>query len=257
MLHRDELSNNIFKTLYRIQQAALIAERECKNVRLVLATKTQSIQTIEQALEILFAIKNKNLQNLEFPLEDSFLTQLDFIIAENKVQELFENINTKSPPYLDIQKHFIGHLQTNKIKEVLKFCTSLQSLDSLKLANSLQQKLEIENRVFPVYLQINSSYEKTKFGFLPEAALSVAQELSRLKNLKITGLMTIGANTADKSLIQASFVRLIELKKQLDAQALPNFALKNLSFGMSSDLELAIELGATEVRMGSAIFGQR
>ncbi|WP_087092967.1 YggS family pyridoxal phosphate-dependent enzyme [Elizabethkingia anophelis] len=230
---QNHIINNLQNILQRIETACIRSNRSPDEVRLLLATKTVPVNRIKQAL-----VAGSTL------------------IAENKVQELKEK-------YDDLKEiahtnHFIGHLQTNKIKDILKYDVScIQSLDRIDLAEKLQQRLEAEGRTIDVLIQINTSGEESKFGIHPEKALELVKQVSELSALKIKGLMTIGLFSAETDKVRTCFRLLKELQQQIISHNIPGVEMNELSMGMSGDLETAVEEGATIVRVGTAIFGQR
>lgn len=227
ILHNLEIINN------RIKTACEKAGRNVDEVKLLLATKTVSAERIKIVLE--------NGQTL---------------IAENKVQEVKEKYeNLKSIPH---ENHFIGHLQTNKIKDILKCDVScLQSLDRFELAMKLHQKLSTEGKTIDVLIQVNTSDEESKFGIHPDSAIDLVEKVSKFHTLKIKGLMTIGLFSAETEKVRQCFKILKNLQQEIIQQNIPNVEMKELSMGMSGDLETAIEEGATIVRVGTAVFGAR
>lgn len=229
----DSILTNLNEVLSRIRQACERCGRDPSEVRLLLATKTVSPERIKLAL-------NAGQQ----------------LIAENKVQELKEKFaELADTPH---QSHFIGHLQTNKIKDILKYGVScVQSVDRLDLALKLQQKLAQQNQTLDILVQVNTSNEESKFGVAPEDAIELVKQIALLPNLRIQGLMTIGLFSAEADKVRQCFKTLKQLQQQIAALNLPNVAMKELSMGMSGDLEIAIEEGATIVRVGTAIFGKR
>ena len=145
-----------------------------------------------------------------------------------------------------------------KIKDLLRCGVScIQSVDRLDLAEKLQQRLELEDKVMDIFVQINTSAEPSKFGVAPENAENLIKSLSVLDRLKIKGLMTIGLFSAEASKVRACFKVLKSVQNEINALALPGVELAELSMGMSNDLEIAIEEGATIVRVGTAVFGNR
>lgn len=178
------------------------------------------------------------------------------LIAENKVQEVKEKYeDLKNIPHTS---HFIGHLQTNKIKDILKYGVQcVQSVDRLDLAEKLHQKLLAEEREMDILIQVNTSNEESKFGVSPENTLDLVKEISTLSTLKIKGLMTIGLFSSDEERVRTCFQLLKSLQQKITNLNLPNVEMKELSMGMSGDLEIAIQEGATIVRVGTAIFGER
>jgi PLP dependent protein len=225
----NEIVQNIATIHKRINTACTKYNRESHDVKLLLATKTVS------ADKILLALQTG-----------------ETLIAENKVQELKEKFNPLKE--MAHQTHFIGHLQTNKIKEVIKYAQCIQSVDRIELAESLQKRLEFENKTIDVFLQVNTSYEQSKFGIAPEKALDFGMQVKQYDRLNIKGLMTIGLFSAETEKVRNCFRLLKNLQQQMLNKNIP---VQELSMGMSSDLETAIEEGATIVRVGTAIFGKR
>lgn len=225
-----EIKNNIDNILKRIEIACEKANRNPDEVKLLLATKTVTAERIKLAL--------KNNQTL---------------IGENRIQEIKEKFEDLKN--IEHQKHFIGHLQTNKVKELLRYNVScLQSMDRLRLARRLQNRLEFENKTMNVFLQFNTSFEKSKFGMNPENAVKFALEVQQFDRINIKGLMTIGLFSAKEEKVRKCF----KLLKNIQSQLLDkDIHVNELSMGMSGDLEIAVEEGATIVRVGTAIFGKR
>lgn len=177
--------------------------------------------------------------------------------AENYVQEFvekYEAIRDNSP--VQPVWHYIGHLQTNKVKYIAPFVTMIHSVDSLHLAQEIQKQALKNNRIIDILLQVNTSGEESKSGCEPEELISIAEEIAVLPNLKINGLMTIGTFSEDEVLIRREFRLLRSIKEKL-ANLHPELDLKHLSMGMTHDYPIAIEEGATIVRIGTAIFGDR
>jgi pyridoxal phosphate enzyme (YggS family) len=164
--------------------------------------------------------------------------------GENRVQEAA----AKRPLLadLDITWHLVGHLQTNKVKKALQLFDIVHSLDSLPLAQELSRRAQ---GPLPVLLEVNVAGEASKFGLAPEQVPAAAQAIARLPHLELVGLMTVAPMASDPEEVRPVFRRLREL-----AQAL---GLPHLSMGMSDDFEVAVEEGATMVRLGRAIFGPR
>jgi hypothetical protein len=181
--------------------------------------------------------------------------------GENRVQEAAAKI---SPSFLQElgderarpQWHLVGHLQTNKAKKALELFEVIQSVDSLRLAQALQQHAAARQTNVEVFIEVNASGEPAKFGVPPDQASALATAVAALPNLQLTGLMTIGALTNDAEKIRGCFRRLRGLRAEI-AAGLPGVQLRHLSMGMTDDFELAIEEGSTMVRIGRAIFGER
>ena len=175
--------------------------------------------------------------------------------GENRTQELVQ----KAPALADcgIEWVIIGHLQTNKAKEVARYASELQSLDRLDLAQSLDRRLQQEGRAIDVLVQVKTSDEQTKSGLEPDALIPFLREISGIQTLRVQGLMTIAALSDDPTVARRCFAALRQLRDQALAQGIGGISLDRLSMGMSGDFEIAIEEGSTEIRVGSAIFGAR
>ena len=229
----SHITENIAQIRKRIEDAALGVGRNPEEVKLLLATKTVSAENIKTAIE-----------------------SGERLIGENRAQE----IKSKYNDLLDVphQKHFIGYLQSNKIKELLRYdVTCIQSVDRISLAKKLQARLEFEKKEIDVLIQVNTSNEESKFGVAPEKAIELTKQVSLLPNIHIKGLMTIGLFSADEAKVRVCFKLLKDIQQQIEALDLPYVEMKELSMGMSHDLEIAIEEGSTMVRVGTAIFGKR
>lgn len=224
-----DIIQNIETIHQRIHSACIKCGRDSKDVKLLLATKTVSAENILVAL--------KSGENL---------------IAENKIQELKEKFETLST--IPHETHFIGHLQTNKINEVIKYAQCIQSIDRIELAEKLQKRLEFENKTLNIFLQVNTSYEESKYGIAPEKAIDFALQVQFFNRLNIKGLMTIGLFSAETENVRKCFRLLKNLQHQMLDSDVP---VHQLSMGMSGDLETAIEEGSTIIRVGTAIFGKR
>ncbi|MBB6370395.1 YggS family pyridoxal phosphate-dependent enzyme [Chryseobacterium shigense] len=229
----EDILHNLEVIKTRIQKACEKTDRNPDEVKLLLATKTVSSERIKIALE--------NGQ---------------ILIAENKVQELKEKYNDlKGIPH---ENHFIGHLQTNKVKDILKYdVVCVQSLDRLELAEKLHQRLVAERKTTDVLIQVNASNEESKFGVHPNEAVELTRKVSEFRTLKVKGLMTIGLFSSETEKVRSCFKILKNLQLEIIRQNIPNVEMKELSMGMSGDLETAIEEGSTIVRVGTAVFGAR
>lgn len=229
----QHIAHNLSVVLERIHTASLRCGREAREVRLLLATKTVSAENIKIALRA-----------------------GQTLIGENKVQEIkAKHEALKEVPH---RTHFIGHLQSNKIKDVLKYDVDcIETVDRLDLAEKLHQRLSAAGRQLDILIQVNTSNEESKFGVAPKAALELVRQAAKLDSLRIKGLMTIGLFSAEAEKVRKCFKLLKHIQQEILALGLPSVEMKELSMGMSGDLEIAIEEGATIVRVGTAIFGQR
>ena len=172
--------------------------------------------------------------------------------GENRVQE----IRDKSAALADcaIDWVVIGHLQTNKAKDVARLASEVQSLDRLDLAEALDRRLQHEGRAIDVLVQVKTSPEPSKFGLAPNELPGFLEQLRSYATLRVRGLMTLAIHSSDAAQVSACFRQLRELRDRAIAQG---YDLERLSMGMSGDFGLAIAEGATEVRIGTAIFGDR
>ncbi len=228
----DNIRTNLSIIHQRMEAACKKANRNVGDVRLLLATKTVPTERIAFALEC-----------------------GETLIGENKVQELREKYEALRP--YNYESHFIGHLQTNKIKDVLKYVACIESVDRLGLARKLDQRLQFEGRSIDILVQVNSSFEESKFGIDPADAIPFIREVAKYDTITIRGLMTIGIFSAEEEKVRRCFRLLKNIRQQVIEENIPNVEMRELSMGMSGDLEIAIEEGATIVRVGTAIFGQR
>lgn len=176
--------------------------------------------------------------------------------GENKAQE----IRSKFEPLADcgIDWVMIGHLQTNKAKDIARMASEIQSLDRLELAVALDRRLQQEGRAIDALVQIKTSTEPTKYGLPPEDLPEFLRQVARdMPTLRIKGLMTLAINLPDQHAVRACFRALRTLRDRMRDEAIEGIEMQRLSMGMSGDYEIAIEEGSTEVRIGTAIFGGR
>jgi len=177
-------------------------------------------------------------------------------LGENKVQEAREK-SSELADLEDLQWAVIGHLQSNKAKYVARFAAEFHALDRLKVAEELDRRLQREGRGLDVYVQVNSSGEQSKFGLAPEDVLGLVRELPNYGALRVRGLMTLALFSSDLERVRRCFVIMRELRERLRQDAPDGLSFDGLSMGMSGDFEVAIEEGATVVRVGQSIFGTR
>jgi PLP dependent protein len=215
----------------KIDESCRKAGRKKEEICLIAVTKTIPPKTIKEAYD--FGIK-------------------DF--GENKVQELLTKVNNLP---LDINSHFIGHLQRNKVKYIREFIYLIHSVDSISLAEEINKNAQEANRKIPILIQVNTSNEESKYGVEPDKTVELTKYVSRLPNIKIFGLMTIGALVEDPELARPCFKLLRSLKDEINSLNIENIEMKHLSMGMTNDFEIAIEEGATIIRVGTGIFGHR
>lgn len=229
----EQLRQNLATVRARIDQACVQAGRDPQEVRLLPVSKTHPADYLRLA----YAAGCR-------------------MLGENKVQEAYQKWQ-ELEDLKDLQWCVIGHLQTNKAKYVARFASEFHALDSLRLAQALQQRLEIEDRYLDVLVQINTSGEENKYGITPEQAPELITQLGQFSRLRVRGLMTLAMNSENDQAVRGCFIKLRELRDSLQAIAPQGMQLTELSMGMSGDFELAIAEGATIVRIGQAIFGAR
>lgn len=176
------------------------------------------------------------------------------ICGENRVQELEEKRNALAEAA--ITWHLIGHLQRNKVRRALPLFELIHSVDSLRLARALAAEAQSAGRVVECLVQVNASGEETKGGFDAARGTSPIAEVCALPNLRVCGLMTMAPLTDDERVVRETFGRTRKLFEDCGAQ-LGDFRAEHLSMGMSSDFETAIEEGATMIRLGTVLFGER
>ncbi len=229
----EQLRQNLATVRARIDQACVQAGRDPQDVRLLPVSKTHPADYLRLA----YAAGCR-------------------MLGENKIQEAYQKWQ-ELEDLNDLEWSIIGHLQTNKAKYVARFASEFHALDSLRLAQALNQRLEIEDRYLDVLVQINTSGEESKYGIDPEQAPELIKQLGEFTRLRVRGLMTLAMNSEDREAVRGCFIQLRELRDSLQAIAPAGMQLKELSMGMSGDFEIAIAEGATIVRIGQAIFGAR
>lgn len=177
-------------------------------------------------------------------------------LGENKVQEAQRKAEALAD-LTDLKWSIIGNLQTNKARYVARFASEFQALDRIRAAETLERRLEIEDRTLDVFVQVNSSGEESKFGLAPEDVLAFVRELPNFPRLRVKGLMTLALFSSDTVRVRRCFVRMRQVREVLRQEAPDGLSFEELSMGMSGDFEAAIEEGATVVRVGQSIFGAR
>ncbi len=178
------------------------------------------------------------------------------LFGENYIQASVPKLNELfSGHHFDASLfHFIGHLQSNKINKAMEYFSSIDTIDSVKLAEAVNTKARHQGRIYPIFLEVNTSMETTKYGFSPEKILLFMDKIVCLENIKVKGLMTMGPLYSNESGNRQSFAKLRSLKEKIEK----NYGLDSLvlSMGMSHDFEWAIEEGSNMIRIGRGIFGE-
>lgn len=193
--------------------------------------------------------KTKPLSDLRIAYEEG---SRDF--GENKVQELISKIDEMPS---DVKWHLIGHLQRNKVKYIAGKVAMIHSVDSYRLAEEINVQAKKNSCVIPILIEINIAGEDTKFGIKPEEAEELIREISELENVKVSGLMTIAPNVANPEENRAYFKAMKDLFVDISSKNIDNVEMKVLSMGMTNDYTVAVEEGATMIRVGTGIFGAR
>ena len=176
------------------------------------------------------------------------------IIGENYVQEAesaFKIVGNKA------KWHFIGHLQKNKVKKAINIFDMIETIDSLGIAEEIDKACARQNKIMLVLIEVNSGRERQKFGVMPEEIVGLLRKLSELKNIKVSGLMTMGPMTGDPEAARKYFVETKNIFDKIKTMGIANIEMKYLSMGMSNSYKVAIEEGANIVRIGTKIFGGR
>ncbi len=229
-LSTEELLNNYKTVCDNIAAAALKSGRKPQDITLLAATKTVDAQTVNLLIE-------KGLM----------------YIGENRVQEFL----SKHEDFLPVHKHFIGHLQTNKVKDIVGKVELIHSVDSLHLAKEISKLSAKRNVTSDILLEVNIGGEESKSGLSPDAVLQTACEISKLPSIRIRGLMAIPPVCEDESLNRKYFENMYKLFIDIKDKNIDNSIIDTLSMGMSDDYACAVECGATIVRVGTALFGRR
>jgi pyridoxal phosphate enzyme (YggS family) len=225
------VSENFKVVMNRIASAAKRAGRDPSSVRLVVVTKTIDRGRIAEAVAAGAAI-----------------------LGENRVQEAKEKIEALGKM---ASWHLIGHLQTNKAKYAVKLFDLIHSVDNLELAAEIDRQAAKIGKVQDILVEVNIAGEASKAGMAVKGAPSLVREAARLKNLSIRGLMTMPPYSENPEESRPYFTVLQELAETIAKESIPNVSMQELSMGMSGDFEVAIDEGATLVRVGTAIFGER
>lgn len=225
------LLDNLNDVEKRIQAACDRSGRKREEVLLVAVSKTKPVEMIEEIMAAGI---------VEF--------------GENKPQELRDKYEVLPK---NLHFHMIGHLQTNKIKYVIDRVVLIHSIDSIRLAEAVNAEAKKHDRIMPVLVEVNVAQEESKSGFLVEETEEAIREIAKLSNIRVEGLMTIAPFVENAEENRQYFVKLRKLSVDIAAKNIDNVTMHHLSMGMTGDYEVAIEEGATMVRVGTGIFGER
>lgn len=225
------LVQNLREVEERVQAACARANRAREEVTLIAVSKTKPVEMLE---EIYTAGAR------------------DF--GENKVQELTEKYEQLPR---DIKWHMIGHLQRNKVKYIVDKVELIHSVDSVRLAETIEQEAAKKNVIVDILIEVNVAEEESKFGVKVEEVLDLIQEIAKFSHIRIKGLMTIAPYVENPEENREIFAQLKQLSVDIASKNIDNICVDVLSMGMTNDYEVAIEEGATMVRVGTGIFGAR
>lgn len=226
-----QMIRNIDRIKSEIQKACTKVRRDPSEVKLLAVSKTFSVETIKAAYDA-----------------------GQYLFGENRVQELCQKVSLLPP---DIEWHLIGTLQRNKVKDVVGKVALIHSVDSLPLAQEINKQALKRNLSVNILLQVNIAEEESKHGFALEEIAAKVKVMCQLPGIKIRGLMTIAPFTENPEEVRLVFRQLKMLAESLEKMRLPEVQMQELSMGMSGDFGVAVEEGATLVRIGSRIFGTR
>jgi len=224
-----------------INSACTRADRDPSEVKLVVVTKSAGIEAVKEVIQMGFT-----------DLGENRVQQLKKISTE--INDFLQGPDGNSAPPKEIDWHMIGHLQRNKVRQVLPIAVLIHSLDTLRLAEEINTAAAKLNSRPKVLLQVNTSNEPQKYGVPVGAATHLAEQIETLPNVQLAGLMTMAPLTHNKDVVRACFVRARELFVEMRGEKIVGPQFTELSMGMSSDYEIAVEEGATILRIGSAIF---
>ena len=229
-LSAEEFDLNYQGVLKRLKSAAEKSGRDISEITLLAATKTVDADTINYAIE-------KGITH----------------IGENRVQELISKHGLLRPAH----SHFIGHLQTNKVKDIIDKVEMIESVDSIRLANEISKQAQKRGIIMDVLLEINIGGEESKSGFAPEDAEKAVGEVTKLDGIRVKGLMTIPPATDLPEESRKYFRQMYKLFIDIRGKNIDNSNMSVLSMGMSNDFDIAVEEGANLVRVGTSLFGRR
>ena len=229
-LSAKEFDENFSSILEKLNKAAEDSNRRLKDISILAATKTVDADTINYAIS-----RGINL------------------IGENKVQELL----SKKDQIIEVEKHFIGHLQTNKVKDIINEVSLIHSVDSIKLAKEISKQAVKNEKTMDILLEVNIGGEESKWGFEPENLEENLEEIASLPNIRIKGLMAIPPVCNEPEENRKYFRKMYKLFIDIGTKKIDNSSMEILSMGMSDDFDVAVSEGATLIRLGTALFGRR
>lgn len=225
------ITTNLREVEANIQKACEISGRTRQEVTLIAVSKTKPIEMLKEAYEA-------NIRHF----------------GENKVQELCDKHELLEQ---DVKWHMIGHLQTNKVKYLIGKTAYIHSVDSYRLASEIEKQAAKQDCIVDILIEVNIAEEESKFGVKEDELLDLIREVAKLPHLRIKGLMTVAPYVVDSEENRPFFRKIKQLSVDIDKQNIDNVSMNELSMGMTGDYMVAIEEGATMVRVGTGIFGER
>ena len=231
MISFETLKQNYETVRNKVRDAAIRSGRTPEEVLLLPVTKTQSVEVLQMAYDL-------GMRHA----------------GENRVQEILAK-KDQLPSDLDFQ--LIGHLQKNKVRQIIGHVSLIHSVDSVELAQVIEKEAAKADRIVPILLEINAAEEETKFGISLDEAFPVAQQIAQFPHVQIKGLMTVAPFVEDPEDNRKVFRDMLEIFIDIREKRIDNVAMSILSMGMTNDYEVAIEEGANLVRVGTGIFGPR
>lgn len=232
VLKEQDVAQNVQEILENAKQAAVRAGRDPKQVRVMAVTKTVDPVLVNAAIA----------QGID-------------LLGENKAQELCEKYDSYHKEGVEI--HFIGHLQTNKVRQIVDKVCMIESVDSVRLAKEIEKQCAAINKTMDILVEVNIGREENKTGIFPEELLPLLDEISKMQHLKVRGLMTIPPVCEKKEKVSQYFSQMNQLFIDIKQKKYDNINMEILSMGMSGDYQTAIEHGSNIVRIGTSMFGQR
>ncbi len=229
-LSAEEFDLNLSTVLKKLDNALEKSGRKREDVILLVAIKTVDAETVNYAVS----------KGIEY-------------VGENKVQELL----SKDDKIVPCHRHFIGHLQTNKVKDIIDRVEMIESVDSLKLAKVISKEAQKCGKTMEILLEVNIGGEEAKWGFSPDNLAESVREIALLPAIKIKGLMAIPPICENTEEVRKYFSKMKKLFIDISTQNIDNSSMDILSMGMSSDFDIAVEEGANLIRLGTALFGRR
>ncbi|MBR4341608.1 MAG: YggS family pyridoxal phosphate-dependent enzyme [Lachnospiraceae bacterium] len=235
MITEKELKENLDFVESKICEAAAKANRERNDIKLISISKTNPVEVLEYAV-------NAGVR----------------VFGENKVQELVTKMDYFDAKGInDIEWHLVGHLQSNKVKYIIGRVKMIHSVESEKLAAVIDQESKKKNVITDILVEVNIGSEDSKFGITAEEAPEFIEKISKFENIRVKGLMCIAPYTSDPEENRKFFIQMKKLSVDIANKNIHNVTMNNLSMGMTGDYTVAIEEGATMIRVGTGIFGKR